>query len=154
MGKVLIIKGADFSENAITTTPTNKCTPTTGFDLGFWNYKTGIWVDRSNSLGRNCNIKYLHVVANKNYTINNPLNNMSYDIVFLNDNKEPISYIGGDTGQSYTTTDLSFTTPSNCYYLCFNLYTGSTISSNPPAVEIKGITVTGATADALVYEEE
>ena len=153
MGKVLIIKGADFSENAITTTPTNKCTPTTVFDVGFWNYKTGVWVKRENGLGRNSNVKYLRVVANKNYTINNPLNGMRYDVVFLNANKEQISFIGGAEAQ-YITTDLTFATPSNCSYLCFNLYTADYITSNPPAVQINGIKITGSTADALVYEEE
>ena len=152
MGKVLIIKDADFSENAITTTPTNKCIPTTVFNEGFWNYLTGIWYD-NNTLGRNCNTKHLCVVGGKNYTINNPLENMHYDIVFLDADKGPIDYIGGSS-QPPITTDLSFTTPSNCYYLCFNLYTASSMSSNPPAQKINGIKITGSTADALVYEEE
>lgn len=152
MGKVLVIKDSNFSENAITIA-TNKCSPTTVFNLGFWNYLTGLWYDRGGYLGRNCNTKYLHVVGGKAYTINNPPKSMFYDVVFLNANKEQIGYIGGDSGTSYTTGDLSLTTPSNCSYLCFNLYTGDSISSNPPAVQINGITITGATADALVYEE-
>lgn len=152
MGKVLVIKNSNFSENAITTV-TNKCSPTTVFDLGFWNYQTGLWYDRGRILGRNCNTRYLRVVGGKKYTINNPPESMHYDVVFLNANKEHIGYIGGDIPPSYTTGDLSLTTPSNCSYLCFNLYTGNTISSNPPAVQINGITITGATADALVYEE-
>lgn len=152
MGKVLVIKDSNFSENAITIA-TNKCSPTTVFDLGFWNYLTGLWYDRRNQLGRNCNTRYLHVVGGKNYTINNPPKGMRYDVVFLNANKEQIGYIGGDSETPYITTDLSLTTPSNCSYLCFNLYTGDTISSNPPAVQINGITITGVTADALVYEE-
>ena len=152
MGKVLVIKDSNFSENAITIA-TNKCSPTTVFDLGFWNFLTGLWNDRSNHLGRNCNTKYLHVVGGKNYTINNPPKSMRYDVVFLDANKEYIDYIGGQKRPSYITSDLSLTTPSNCSYLCFNLYTGDTISSNPPAVQINGITITGATADALVYEE-
>ena len=99
MGKALVIKNSNFSENAITMA-TNKCSPTTVFDLGFWNYKTGLWYDHRNLLGRNSNTMYLHVVGGKNYTINNPPKNMYYDVVFLNANKEHIGYIGGDISPS------------------------------------------------------
>jgi hypothetical protein len=153
MGKGLIIMGADFNANTVARIempPTNECYPSTNYNVGFWNYETGVWTN--SNIGRNCNINYLHVVPGKTYVINNPNNGMYYDIPYYNASKEVVGHAGGP-GSSWTTEPVQITVPQDCYYICFNLYTGLNIDSTPPAVEITGIKITGTTDDALVYEE-
>ena len=151
MGKALIIKGASFSDNAaahISMPPTNECSPETNYNVGFWNYETGVWTESPNN-GRNCNVNYIRVVPGKTYVINNPNNGMYYDIPYYNASKKVVGHAGGSMA-SWTTEPVQITVPQDCYYICFNLYTGS---AAPGAVQLNGITITGTTDDALVYEE-
>lgn len=153
MGKGLIIMGADFNANAVARIemPQTKCSPETNYNVGFWNYETGVWTLNS-EFGRNCNVNYIRVVPGKTYVINNPNNGMSYDIPYYNASKEVVGHAGGSLN-FWTSEPVQITVPQNCYYICFNLYTGTGVGSTPPAVEIAGITISGTTYDALVYEE-
>ena len=151
MGKGLIIMGADFNANAVARIempPTNECSPETNYNVGFWNYLTGVWTEHSGE-GRNCNVNYIHVVPGKTYVINNPNNGMYYDIPYYNASKEVVGHAGGSM-DSWTTELVQITVPQDCYYICFNLYTDT---GKPGAVQLNGITITGTTDDALVYEE-